>query len=114
MWTTAVFSGASRSPNEASTADTSSRSGAHPDDRDPQLLDTTLGRLVSDQGWETELRVHGVFTRWAKEFLALAERSGVAVIDGTHYGTEKPPQLAMVDWFRNLGLDAEFIPDGPK
>ena len=40
-------------------------SSAHPDDRDPQTLDTTLGRLVSDQGWETELRVHGVFTRWA-------------------------------------------------
>jgi predicted nucleic acid-binding Zn ribbon protein len=40
-------------------------SSAHPDDRDPQTLDTTLGRLVDDQGWETELRVHGVFTRWA-------------------------------------------------
>ena len=40
-------------------------SSAHPDDRDPQTLDLTLGRLVDDQGWETELRVHGVFTRWA-------------------------------------------------
>lgn len=40
-------------------------SSAHPDDRDPQTLDTTLGRLVRDQGWETDLRVHGVFTRWA-------------------------------------------------
>jgi predicted nucleic acid-binding Zn ribbon protein len=40
-------------------------SSAHPDDRDPQTLDTTVGRLVSDQGWETELRVHGVFTRWS-------------------------------------------------
>ena len=40
-------------------------SSAHPDDRDPQTLDATLGRLVSDQGWETDLRVHGVFTRWA-------------------------------------------------
>jgi predicted nucleic acid-binding Zn ribbon protein len=40
-------------------------SSAHPDDRDPQLLDSTLGRLVRDQGWETELRVHGVFTRWS-------------------------------------------------
>ena len=40
-------------------------SSAHPDDRDPQPLDSTLGRLVDDQGWETELRVHGVFTRWA-------------------------------------------------
>jgi putative NIF3 family GTP cyclohydrolase 1 type 2 len=56
----------------------------------------------------------GVFTRWAKEFLALAEERDVAVIDGTHYGTEIPPQRAMVRWFRELGLEAEFIPDGPK
>jgi predicted nucleic acid-binding Zn ribbon protein len=42
----------------------SAASGAHPDDRDPQTIDTTLGRFVSDQGWETELRVHGVFSRW--------------------------------------------------
>ena len=41
-------------------------SAAHPDDRDPQLLDATLGRFVADRGWETELRVHGVFTRWAR------------------------------------------------
>ena len=39
-------------------------SGAHPDDRDPQLLDTTLDRLVDDHGWELDLRVHGVFGRW--------------------------------------------------
>lgn len=39
-------------------------SGAHPDDRDPQTVDATVGRFVSEQGWETELRVHGVFSRW--------------------------------------------------
>jgi predicted nucleic acid-binding Zn ribbon protein len=39
-------------------------SSAHPDDRDPQSLDSTLGRLVSDHGWETDLRVHGVLARW--------------------------------------------------
>ena len=39
-------------------------SSAHPDDRDPQPLDATVGRLVSEQGWETDLRVHGVFSRW--------------------------------------------------
>ena len=39
-------------------------SGSHPDDRDPQLLDVTLGRLVADHGWELDLRVHGVFGRW--------------------------------------------------
>jgi predicted nucleic acid-binding Zn ribbon protein len=38
--------------------------GAHPDERDPQPLDTTLGRLVADHGWELDLRVHGVFARW--------------------------------------------------
>lgn len=39
-------------------------SGAHPDDRDPQLLDTTVDRLVEDHGWDVDLRVHGVFGRW--------------------------------------------------
>jgi len=39
-------------------------SSAHPDDRDPQTLDATLGRFVTEQGWQTEVRVHGVFTRW--------------------------------------------------
>jgi len=39
-------------------------SGAYPDDRDPQLLDRTIGRLIAEQGWGTDVRVHGVFTRW--------------------------------------------------
>lgn len=40
--------------------------GAHPDERDPQLLDTTVGRLVDDHGWEVDLKVHAVFGRWAE------------------------------------------------
>jgi len=75
---------------------------------DREALEAALER-----GCETYVS-GGTFTRWAAEFLALAETSGIAVVDGTHYGTEKPPQLAMVEWFRTLGLDAEFIPDGPK
>lgn len=39
-------------------------SGAHPDDRDPQTLDATLGRLVAEQGWGTEIRMHGALARW--------------------------------------------------
>jgi predicted nucleic acid-binding Zn ribbon protein len=39
-------------------------SGAHPDERDPQLLDSTIGRLIAEQGWSTDVRVHGVFSRW--------------------------------------------------
>lgn len=34
------------------------------DDRDPQLLDSTLARLVADHGWALDLRVRGVFARW--------------------------------------------------
>ena len=34
------------------------------DDRDPQLLDSTLSRLVADHGWALDLRVRGVFARW--------------------------------------------------
>jgi putative NIF3 family GTP cyclohydrolase 1 type 2 len=49
-----------------------------------------------------------------RDFLSLAREAGVAVVDATHYGTEKPPQLAMVEWFRRRGLPAEFVPDGPK
>lgn len=60
-----------RLPGEARTGRTSrtagpTMSGAHPDERDPQLLDLTLGRLVADHGWSLDLRVHGVFSRWAE------------------------------------------------
>jgi predicted nucleic acid-binding Zn ribbon protein len=39
-------------------------SGARPDDRDPQLLNATIGRLMRDQGWEVDIAVHGVMARW--------------------------------------------------
>lgn len=39
-------------------------SGAHPDERDPQLLGSQVDRLVADQGWALELKVRGVFARW--------------------------------------------------
>ena len=39
-------------------------SGAHADGRDPQLIDLAVGRIIGEQGWEAELRVHGVFSRW--------------------------------------------------
>jgi putative NIF3 family GTP cyclohydrolase 1 type 2 len=55
---------------------------------------------------------------WVQEqvraFRERADTAGVALIDAMHYGMEKPPQLAMVDWFRARGLEAEFVPDGPK
>ncbi|MDQ1627883.1 MAG: hypothetical protein QOI54_1627 [Actinomycetota bacterium] len=45
--------------------DTSTRSGAYPDDRDPQELAASLDRLVAERGWETDAAVGGVMGRWA-------------------------------------------------
>ncbi|QCW49205.1 DUF721 domain-containing protein [Nocardioides dongxiaopingii] len=39
-------------------------SGAHPDERDPQLLEGEIARLVGRGGWELPLRMRGVFARW--------------------------------------------------
>jgi predicted nucleic acid-binding Zn ribbon protein len=57
--------GAGENPRRRRRADTSARSGAFPDDRDPQLLDASLDRLVADRGWETDAAVGGAMGRWA-------------------------------------------------
>ena len=57
---------------------------------------------------------HPVFGPAFDEFRALATEHGIALVDGTHYGTEKPPQLVMVEWFQRLGLKVDFRADGPK
>lgn len=41
-------------------------SGAHPDERDPQLLEGLVERMVRSHGWELDLRVQQVFGRWAE------------------------------------------------
>ncbi|HEY4219821.1 MAG TPA: Nif3-like dinuclear metal center hexameric protein [Myxococcota bacterium] len=51
--------------------------------------------------------IHDAFRRRADE-------AGIVVIDGTHYGTEKPAQLAMLDWFRARGIDAQFEAGRPE
>ena len=55
---------ARRGRDQRRAVDPGRASGAHPDDRDPQTLDATIGRLISEQGWVTDVRVHGVFSRW--------------------------------------------------
>jgi predicted nucleic acid-binding Zn ribbon protein len=53
----------SRSPRTTRTTRTT-RSGAGPDDRDPQALDSTIGRLVNERGWTTDVAVAGALARW--------------------------------------------------
>ena len=47
-------------------------------------------------------------------FRAKAAEAGVAVVDGTHYGTEKPAQLAMLPWFLARGIEATFEAGQPE
>ncbi|MDQ1625056.1 MAG: hypothetical protein QOJ49_554 [Actinomycetota bacterium] len=46
-------------------ADAERRSSAHPDERDPQLLGSSVDRLVTERGWQTEAAVGGAIGRWA-------------------------------------------------
>lgn len=39
-------------------------SGARPDGRDPQTVAGSLGRLVTEQGWDRPVAVGGVLGRW--------------------------------------------------
>lgn len=38
--------------------------GAHPDDRDPQLLGAALNRLVESQGWSKQISVRLLLGKW--------------------------------------------------
>ena len=38
--------------------------GAHPDDRDPQLLTSAMDRLIDSQGWSREVSVHTLLGKW--------------------------------------------------
>jgi len=49
-----------------------------------------------------------------RAFRERADAAGVTLVDAMHYGMEKPPQLAMAAWFHDRGLQAGFVPDGPK
>jgi predicted nucleic acid-binding Zn ribbon protein len=50
-----------RKPGEQQTR----RSGARPDDRDPQPLEATLARLLAEAGWEAPAAVGGIIHGWA-------------------------------------------------
>ena len=72
-------------PAPSSRRSASPRSGAYPDDRDPQLLGATLDRLAADRGWETELAVGAVLGRW--ERIVGAEVAAHCVPETFHDGS---------------------------
>ena len=66
----------------ARRAAATTRSGSGPDERDPQRLESTIGRLLREQGWETDAAVGSVTARWAEivgpEVAAHAQPTGYA------------------------------------
>ena len=51
---------------------------------------------------------------WVKERNREAEKCGVSILGGTHYSTEQFALVDILEFFRQLGLECEFIPDAPK
>ena len=45
-----------------------------------------------------------------RAFRELADAEGVTLLDAMHYGMEKPPQLAMAEWFRGTGSPPSSSP----
>ena len=50
---------------------------------------------------------------WCEKIHAAAREHRVTLLGGTHYSTEKFALMAMCGYFRNLGVEAEFIPETP-
>lgn len=50
---------------------------------------------------------------WTQKNHAQAEEHGVNILSGTHCSTEKFAPIAMCEFFRNLGVESEFIEEMP-
>lgn len=51
---------------------------------------------------------------WVAGIHEEARQNGVSLVGGGHYSTEKFAPMAMVRFFENLGLPAQFIPETPN
>jgi len=69
-----------------------------------EMSDEGVGTLL------TGISVRNEISRAAHEF---AQECKINLLGGTHYSTEKFACIAMVDYFKNLGLPAEFVADIP-
>jgi putative NIF3 family GTP cyclohydrolase 1 type 2 len=50
---------------------------------------------------------------YSKEAHEFAEKNKINILGGTHYSTEKFACIKICEYFKGLGLEAEFIPDEP-
>jgi len=72
-----------------------------------------LLKEIADEGVNvllTGIIAKNEFSKPAHEF---AKRHKINLLGGTHYSTEKFACVAMIGYFKNLGLPAEFVADQP-
>jgi len=71
-----------------------------------------LAEVVSEgvNTFVTGISVKNAHSSAAHEF---AQKNKINVLGGTHYSTERFACIAMVDYFKKLGLPSEFISDEP-
>ncbi len=62
----AAVAGLARPRSDVGSRRRGGLSGSGADERDPQTVDATLDRLVTDHGWALDLRVAAVIGRWAE------------------------------------------------
>ena len=48
---------------------------------------------------------------YSEEAHNMAKKFGISILGGTHYSTEKFACMAMVNYFKKLGMDSEFLKD---
>ena len=82
--------------------------GAHPDDRDPQLLGRAMDRLVESQGWSREVNVHLLLGKWGRGLLLFAAIITMYALglglDGKVYQPNTGDLLAMLGFVGQLGM----------
>ena len=61
------------------------------------------GVTQKNPGWEPSLKFHEI-----------CEENRINVIGGTHYSTEKFACIAVTEFFKKLGIPAEFVEDEPN
>ena len=94
---------------------------------DAKIQDGKFGILAGcakNPGIYAWLKEHGINTfvtgtaapivDWTVKNHAAAKEAGVNIISGTHCSTEKFAPIKMVQYFKNLGVDAEFIDEEPN
>ena len=61
--------------------------------------------------------VTGVTARsveWVEKIHAAAEAYGITLMGGTHYSTEKFALMSLCTYFKNFGIESEFVPEEPN